>query len=645
MTRLILYVLLVLGSGLWALGATRPNILWITSEDNSPYLGCYGHPQAKTPNLDKLATEGIRYRNAFSSAPVCSAARSTLITGMNACTLGIHNHRSNVRVPDSVVYYPQVFRKAGYYCTNNSKTDYNMSINGKRGGWQAVGWHASSKTAHYKNRKKGQPFFAVFNTTLSHEGQTTDKAYKGRSKQNPGERIVPPDEVILPPYHPDTPVIRENWSRYFDNLFLMDKFVGARLRELEESGEADSTIVFYYADHGGALPRGKRNIHDSGTRVPLIIRIPEKWKHLAPAKPGEWIDDPVAFVDFPATAANACGLEIPKIWEGEPFLGPNAVKRDYVYLFRGRMDERFDTVRAIRTKDYLYVKNFSPHRPYGQAYTYPFRVLASMGSWYEAFRAGACNDAQARYWKPKSAEEFYVIENDPFQIENLIDDPEHAARIATLRLMLKTEMTTARDTGLIPEGLYPRLAKGTTIYEYVQDKEFKASFTVLAAFSGSDPKSTPKDLEFLASSQDAVVRYWAATGCLVQGKRAASMKELLLKLLADPVPDVRVIAAEALGYIGETEKNLSVLVNVIETGNEHESLAAITALEALARNGVLPMEKVKELIPKKSARGLHSRGGGDREDRVVPPGSGSVLPPNVFRRSSGGETPPLLAAL
>lgn len=598
-----LTLLFFLGSGFWALlsGAERPNILWITSEDNSPYLGCYGDPQAKTPHLDRFSTEGIRYLNAFSSAPVCSAARSTLITGMNACTLGIHNHRSSVGVPDSVVYYPQLFREAGYYCTNNSKTDYNMSINGRRAGWKAVGWHESGNKAHYKNRKDGQPFFAVFNTTLSHEGQTTDKAYQGRKRQNPPQRIVPPEKVLLPPFHPDTPVIRENWSRYFDNLYLMDKWVGGMLKELAESGQAENTIVFYYGDHGGALPRGKRNIHDSGTRVPLIIRIPKKWQHLAPKKAGDVTDQLVAFVDFPATAANLCGLERPKIWEGKPFLGPNAVEREFVYLFRGRMDERYDTVRAIRTKEHLFVRNFSPHRPLGQPYTYPFRVLASMGSWYEAFKAGKCNEVQARYWKPKVGREFYVIADDPYQTTNLIDDPKYKNARAKAEFAMVGKLLNPRDTGLIPEGIATELTGEKTLYEVVQalpQNEWMEIYSTALMASSVTPKQV-NQLITSSHSKSPVARYWAATGALILGVEAAPMKDRLLVMLGDPAMDVRVVAAEALGSIGETQKNLSALVEVVNEGNVYESLAAMNALEFLGRSGAVPMEKIVAVMPKK----------------------------------------------
>ena len=629
MVRFTLFTILASSWTLLAAEPDRPNILWITSEDNSPYLGCYGDPLAKTPNLDRLAGQGMRYIHAYSSAPVCSVARSTLITGMNASTLGLHNHRSSVRVPDSLVYYPQVFRAAGYYCTNNAKTDYNMSINGKRAGWKDVGWHANGNKAHYRNRKKGQPFFAVFNTTLSHEGQTTDKAYHGRRDRNPARRIVPPGKVplgVIAPYHPDTPEIRENWSRYYDNIHLMDQWVGERLRELEESGAAENTIVFYFSDHGGALPRGKRNIHDTGTRVPLIIRFPEKWKHLAPRTRNDngIAQELVAFVDFPATAVNLCGLKIPAIWEGKPFLGPNVEEREYVYLYRGRMDERYDTVRAIRTREQLYVRNFSPHRPLGQAYTYPFRVLASMGSWYEAFKAGKCNKLQSRYWEPKGGIEFYQTAYDRLQVfdafrrdpkegfeatlkrlrqreQNGVPVPDTGFAKAEAALMAKLLDPGARDAGLVPEGLGLRLAAEGTLYDYVKGlpgEEWKKVCSAAMAASIATSRDVPRLRPDLGSGSP-LVRYWAATGALILGQEAAPLKAALFGLLEDSAFDVRVVAAEALGILGASEKSLPVLVKVVNEGNVYESLAALNALEALGRSGVVPMKRIRSIIPQK----------------------------------------------
>jgi arylsulfatase A-like enzyme len=567
-----------------AIAADRPNILWLTSEDNSPYLGCYGDAQAQTPHLDKLAAQGLRYRNAFANAPVCSTSRTTLITGMYATSLGAHHHRSSVAIPAGFKLYPEVLRAAGYYTTNNSKTDYNLP-----GGAKA--WHESSAKAHYKNRAPGQPFFAVFNHTSSHESQVAPKGGKTAFR-------IAPEKIKLPPYHPDTPDIRRDWANYYDQITVMDGQIGALLAELEAAGLAEDTIVFYYGDHGGALPRGKRNIHDSGTRVPFIVRIPAKWAHLAPARPGAWVEQPVSFVDFPATVFSLCGVTIPANYEGRPFLGDKkAAPREHVFLYRGRMDERYDTVRAVRDRAFRYVRNYAPHRPWGQHYSYPFQVQPSMRSWFAEFEAGRCNELQAAYWKPKPAEEFYRIEGDPYELRNLAADPAHAARREALRRALRAEIVATRDAGFLPEGMAARLAGTKTIHDYVQSAAYPIERIVDLA-----DRATSRDVAFLpellAALDDAhpAIRYWGAMGCLVLQGRAAPAKARLQALLRDEFADVRTVAAEALGFHGEGEAALAVLADVAARGQPYESLAALNTLEYVWRNGHAPLARVQEIV-------------------------------------------------
>lgn len=579
-----------------AFAAERPNILWVTSEDNSPYLGCYGDALAQTPNLDRLAAQGVRYRRAFANAPVCSTARTTLITGMNASSLGVHHHRSSVAIPDGFKLYPEHLRAAGYYCSNNSKTDYNVA------GRRKV-WDASSRDAHFKNRAPGQPFFAVFNFTTSHESQVAPKAGKTTFR-------VPPEMIPLPPYHPDTPDIRRDWANYYDQMTLMDEQVGKVLAELEQAGLADDTIVFYYGDHGGALPRGKRNIHDSGTRVPLIIRFPKKWAHLAPAKPGEWVDELVSFVDFPATALSLCGVPVPAHYEGRSFLGKKgAAPREHVFLFRGRMDERYDTVRAVRDAEFRYVRNYSPHRPWGQHYSYPFQVQPSMRSWFAEFAAGRCNEAQAAYWKPKPGEEFYALADDPHEIRNRIGEPQHAARIAKLRAALRAESLATRDTGFIPEGMFAKLAGDRTIYDYAQSDAYPLARILDLADAASDrsPANLPA---FIAALDDPhpVIRYWAVTGCLILAEKAAPAKAKLRARLNDECPDVRVTAAEALAHLGEKDAAVKAIADVLKSGNPYEVLAAQNALDFLRESGRIPLAEAQALV-----RGLKL---GEPADRI-----------------------------
>jgi arylsulfatase A-like enzyme len=576
--------------------AARLNILWITSEDNSPYLGCYGDPLAQTPNLDRLAAQGLRYRHAFANAPVCSTARTTLITGMYASSLGVQHHRSRVAIPEPFKLYPEHLRAAGYYCTNNSKTDYNVA--GKRDVWDE-----SSQKAHYRNRAPGQPFFAVFNFTTSHESQVAPKAGKTSFR-------VAPQEITLPPYHPDTPEIRRDWANYYDQMTLMDAQAGRLLDELEHAGFADETIVFYYSDHGGALPRGKRDLHDSGTRVPLIIRFPKKWSHLAPAKPGAWIDDPVSFVDLPATVFSLCGVPIPAHYEGRPFLGEQKTPpRDHVFLLRGRMDERYDTVRAVRDREFRYMRNYSPHRPWGQHYSYPFQVMPSMRSWYAEFAAGRCSDVQAAYWKPKPPEEFYRLADDPFEIRNLIAEPQHAERLAKLRAALRTEILTTRDTGFIPEGMFQKLAGDRTIYDYAHSDAYPLERILDLADKASD-RNAANVPEFIAALDDPhpVIRYWAATGCLILQDQAAPAKEKLRIRLADEWTDVRVVAAEAIAYLGEEEAAVKTIAAALKSDDLYESLAAQNALDFLWQAGHVTLSQAQDLV-----RGLDA---GEPSDRI-----------------------------
>jgi len=567
-----------------SLAADRPNVLWVTSEDNSPYLGCYGDPLAKTPNLDRLAEQGVRYRNAFANAPVCSVARTTLITGMYASSVGGQNHRSNVAMPKQFQLYPEHLRAAGYYCTNNSKTDYNFP-----GGPKS--WSESSGKASYDNRQSNQPFFAVHNLTTSHESQVPPKNGKTDFR-------IAPDKIVLPPYHPDTAVIRRDWANYYDQITLMDQQVGELLAKLDRDGLADNTIVFYYSDHGGGLPRGKRNIHDSGTRVPLIIRFPNKWAHLAPAKPGEWVNDLVSFVDFPATLFSLCNIPIPANYEGRPFLGEKkSDPRDHVFLYRGRMDERYDTVRAVRDSEFRYLRNYSPHRPYGQHYSYPFKVLPSMKSWYDEFLAGRCNDAQASYWKPKPAEEFYSIADDTFELRNLISEPNRASSIAKLRAALRVHILSTRDTGFIPEGMFQKLAGNKTLYDYAHSDAYPLEQILNIADMASDGE--PRNLPSLVTSLDdphPIVRYWAATGCLILKNNASPAKAKLTERLKDDWADVRVIAAEAIGQLGEPEAAIGTITAVLRTGNPFESLAALNSLDVLRSEGIIRLEVAQDIV-------------------------------------------------
>ncbi len=328
-----------------------PNILWIVSEDNSPFLGCYGDTLATTPNLDRLAGQGNLYTHAFANAPVCAPARNTIITGVYANSNGNQHMRSKYSKSDKVRFFPEYLRDAGYYCTNNSKEDYNIRVTDTKGIWDE-----SSKEAHYKNRRDGQPFFSVFNIGISHESSI--------HKSIPTTELIHnPKKMILPPYHPDTEDMRHDWAQYYDKITAMDKRVGEILRKLEEDGLAENTIVFYYGDHGGVLARSKRYVYESGTRVPFIVRIPEKYKRLRAGKIGDHISRLISFVDLAPTMLSISGIKIPEFMQGNAILGDQkSDDPEYVYMFRDRMDERYDMSRAVRDQKYRYIRNYMPYR-------------------------------------------------------------------------------------------------------------------------------------------------------------------------------------------------------------------------------------------------------------------------------------------
>ncbi len=389
--------------------ASRPNILWIVSEDNNPLLGCYGARLARTPTLDALASEGILYEHCFSQAPVCAPSRFTLITGMYATSCGpAHHMRAQGRMPAGLRGFPAYLRDSGYYCTNNAKTDYNAPIDMKDT------WDESSRTAHWRNRPPGKPFFAVFNHEVTHESQLFAENI---AKYKPLPTRADPARVELPAYHPDLPEFRTDWANYFDQMARLDEQVATLLRQLREDGLAEDTIVFYYGDNGGVLPRSKRFPYDSGTHVPLIIRFPERYRHLAPGGPGARVDAPVSFVDFAPTVLSLAGVGFPRHFQGHAFAGPaKAAAQPYVFSFRNRMDERYDMVRTVRDTRYRYMRNYMPHLIYGQHVEYMFQ-MRSMAAWEKAYKEGKLSGPQKFFWEEKPAEELYDLRNDPLRSE------------------------------------------------------------------------------------------------------------------------------------------------------------------------------------------------------------------------------------
>lgn len=548
--------------------AGPPNILWIVSEDNGPFLGCYGDELATTPTLDKLASEGILYENAFANAPVCAPARSTIITGVYPSSMGTENMRSVYPIPESIRFFPQYLREAGYYCTNNSKEDYNMP---KPDGV----WDESSNKAHYKNREEGQPFFAIFNLTVSHESSLHKSIANDSLRHDPAK-------VTLPPYHPDTPEMRHDWAQYYDKIEDLDGQIAKILQELEDAGLADNTIVAYYSDHGGVLARSKRFVYESGTHVPMIWRFPRKYEHLAPGAPGEKTDRLVSFVDLAPTMLSLAGVKVPEYMQGEPFLGDQQTQpREYVHLFRGRMDERIDKVRAVRDKQYRYIKNYMPHRIYGQYIEYLWRA-PSCRSWEEAYLSGKCNEIQSAFWNAKPAEELYDAVVDPWEVNNLADDPGYAEILNRMRNETDRWMKEIKDTGLMPEGEMSTLNQENPSFTYGHSGGYDLDKIKHAADVASLGEASKLDeIAGFLRDENPTVRYWGANGCLILGKKASPAREELINVLKDASPDVRISAAEALCHLDEAEMAVPVLIAALAEENEMVRVHALNSIDVL----------------------------------------------------------------
>ena len=423
-----------------AVPADRPNILWISCEDINPRLGCYGDPVARTPHLDQLATEGMRFTRTFTSAPVCAPCRSGIITGMYQTSIGTHHMRTTHKAPGLPTPYHAVppayvktfteyLRATGYYCTNCVKTDYQFGL-------PVTAWDECSKTAHWRNRtNKDQPFFAIFNFTSTHE-----------SKNWPDPEVTDPASVSVPPYYPDTLAVRKDIARLYDNIEIMDRQAGDILKQLNEDGLADNTIVFFWSDHGDGLPRKKRWIYDSGTHIPMIIRWPGR------IKPGRVNEQLISSIDFGPTVLSLANVPIPMHMQGQAFLGDQKKEpRTYVFSARDRFDASYDMVRSVRDRKYRYIRNYYPEKPYVLWIPYRNRGPA-MQEILRLEAEGKLEGAQ-KLWLQNSRppEELYDCEIDPHNVKNLATDPKYRPVMERLGNALDEWRRDTKDMGDIPE--------------------------------------------------------------------------------------------------------------------------------------------------------------------------------------------------
>jgi arylsulfatase A-like enzyme len=577
-------------TSLFAKPKKQPNILWISTEDISPHLGCYGDPHAKTPTLDKLAREGIRFSNVFTVAGVCAPNRSSIITGVYQTTLGTHHMRSGGEgversikpvPPPFIKCFPEYLRNAGYYCTNNAKQDYQFIA-------PDSAWDESSRQAHWKNRpNKDKPFFAVFNYNGTHEGSVrlTDEAHAERTKRlKPDQRQNPDTMTTLPPYYPDTPAVRKRWAHYYELITVFDYVAADLLQELEDEGVADNTIVFFWSDHGVGLPRAKRWLYDSGTHVPLIVRIPEKYRNKKQGIPGTVDDQVVSSVDFAPTVLNLTDLPVPDYMQGRAFLGDDlSSPRKYAFGSRDRMDDRYDIIRMVRDKKYRYIRNYEPFKEYYQ-YMNTSEKSMVMRELRKLKKEGKSKGAVATFLADtKPLEELYDLEQDPHEITNLAANPSYRSILIRMSQAHSEWMLRTKDLGLVPEPELVRLDNelGTryAIFRQSNGDKFLKDLLAIASVAG---KPDRKDLGILKLAMEhdfPAVRYWGAIGLGNLMQDAGPALNLLNQKLTDFSAVVRVASARALLKLDHENSAIPLLISELQSPHEWVRLYAAIVLD------------------------------------------------------------------
>ncbi|NLT71151.1 MAG: sulfatase-like hydrolase/transferase [Verrucomicrobiaceae bacterium] len=552
--------------------ADRPNIVWIVSEDNSKhYLKLFDEHGTATPHIEALAAEGITFTRAFSHAPVCSVARSTLATGCYAPRLGLQFHRgiTPASLPTGLRPLSEQLRAAGYYTSNRSKEDYNFAKS-------PATWDDSSKNGHWRNRPDpAMPFFHMQSHSQSHESSL----HFDRSLTETEKTDHDPAAVTLPPYFPDTPLFRYTYARYLDRIRLIDDIVGETIAKLREDGLLEDTFVFYFGDHGGVLPRSKGYLYEGGLHVPLVVRVPEKWKHLVDLERGSEQPGFVGFIDFAPTVLHLAGLAVPGEMDGRPFLGAGisrdeVARRNTTLGHSDRFDEKYELVRSLRVGDWKYLRHYQPHYPDALQNNYRYR-MAAYREWRDLYDEGRLGSDQRQFFEAKSPERLFDLRNDPHELANLAADPAHRAKLLEMRAALRKKLKSLPDLGFIPENILVREAMDDPVgYGKARAVEIAALIDtadlMLHPFAESEAA-----LREALDSDGAWIRYWAAAVCAAYGEDAAELAEPVRDLLDDPDPMVRVRAVEFLALLGEIDPRGPLVAITNGTDDPVEKLIAL----------------------------------------------------------------------
>lgn len=559
----------------------KPNFVWLISEDNSiHYLNQYDSQGAETPRIRALAQEGLLFENAFSCSPVCSVARTTLMTACYAPRIGAQFHRKSVPVPmpRGLHMFPFYLREAGYYTSNNQKKDYNVIE-------EAGVWDASSRKANWRDRSPGQPFFHMQSFPVSHEG--TLHFSRDDMEQTPTQ--TDPASIKLAPIYPDTPTFRYTHARYLDGISRMDAQIGGVLDQLAEDGLMEETFIFYFGDHGGVLPGSKGYAYDRGLHVPLMVRVPEKWRHLVHFKPGSRLEGFVSFVDFGPTLLELAGLTVPHGVDGTPFLGPeikpdDLAKRQTAFGYADRFDEKYDFVRTLRWGKYEYVRSFIPFNFDGLHNNYRYNMLAYR-EWRDLFNQGELNSVQSAFFQSRPAEALYDIHSDPYETHNLADQPGHSETLIRMRQMLQKKMINLPDLSFYPESFLVEHAFDNPIeFGALNQNEISELSNMADLQLVPFAKAKPDLLKHL-NSEKSIFRYWALIHCTTHAVPDPELVKMATDLSeTDPDLLVRTRAAEFLAWVKVADPQ-PIIMNALGQTTSGEEAALILNTVVLLRDG------------------------------------------------------------
>lgn len=555
----------------------QPNFVWIISEDNSShYMELFDPHGIAAPNIEMMAEQGITFTRAFSNAPVCSVARSTLISSCYGPRTGAQFHRKSklVPLPQGVEMFPSYLREAGYYTSNNNKKDYNYT--------EPEGvWDESSTKAHWRNRQPGQAFFHKESHPVSHESRLHFEA----SLMESYEPVTDPAELHLFPMHPDTELFRFTGAYYRDKILAVDTIVGKVLAQLEEDGELESTFVFYFGDHGGVLPGSKGYAYETGLHVPLVVRIPEKFRHLVDFKRGKKTDGFVSFVDFGPTLLELAGVAIPEQIDGFPFLGTEVSveqveKQKVTYGYADRFDEKYDLVRTVRKGDMKYMRSYQPFNVDGLQNNYRYKCLA-FEQWRDLYKKGELNEIQEQFFEPRDAEALYDLSKDPYETTNLAGEPEYQDGLLEMRTLLGTWVRGMPDLSFYPEHVLRREAFSNPVEFGRAHREDISELIDIADLSLLPYEKASADIHEALQSGDPLKVYWGLIVCSSFGEEANEYMEKARSLCSFPDLLVRTRAAEFLGLTGKANPVPVITGALKQTEDGIEALLIMNSLVLL----------------------------------------------------------------